>query len=660
VHQKITNAFRNLIPPICILFVLFFLSACGPGKPSSTSSTPARSSQTPGVSPTVPQPTVIKTPTLEPAKPRLLTICLGEEPGSLFLYGDNSAATKSVLQAVYDGPFDIRGFGIQPVLFDTEPTLDNGGASLAAVQVKAGDLIVDDSGNLVKLTEGTLYRPSGCTATECAKTYSGSDPASLDQLVVTFKLKPGLKWSDGNTLTADDSVYSFQVARQLYPSFRPDLVRVTLSYLAVNPLTVEWKGIPGYESGQYSTYFFSPLPRHAWGAIQPADLASSEISAKRPIGWGPYVIDDWVSGDHISLSKNPNYFRAAEGLPHFDKLVFRFVADGSEALDALLAGECDLIDRTIPLDAQASRLNDLQKAGKVNLVIQKETAWEQITFGIASIDPKRVNLFASKEVRQATALCIDRSKIAAQLLGDKSRVLNSYVLPDHPLYNPDVASYNYDPQKASELLAAAGWPGSGTDPTAIRVSSGVTGIPDGTQFEFTYLASDDPQEQKTAQMVKESLATCGLQADIVSKSWNELLASGPDGPVFGRNFDIAQFGWTTSLEPACNLFLSTEISGPYPDFSKGWGGANASGYNNPEFDAACKTALTSLAGTQNYIKASQQAQAIFSADLPALPLFSNDQLIASRPDLCGLSVQDPVSNVFWNLESLDYGPTCPK
>jgi peptide/nickel transport system substrate-binding protein len=589
-----------------------------------------------------------------------LTICLGEEPTSLFLYGDNSTAAKSVLQAVYDGPYDIRGFGIQPVIFDQMPTLDNGGARLAPIEVKAGDIIVDNSGNLVKLVEGSLYRPTGCTAAECAKTYSGSDPVSLDQLVVTFKLKPGLKWSDGNSLTADDSVYSFQVARQLFPSYRPDLIKVTLAYLSVDPLTVEWKGVPGYESGEYSTYFFSPLPRHAWGAIQPADLAANDISAKRPIGWGPYVIDDWVSGDHISLSKNPNYFRAAEGLPHFDKLVFRFVADGAEALDALLAGECDLIDRTIPLDSQASQLNDLQKAGKVNLVVQKETAWEQITFGIASIDPKRVDLFASKEVRQAAALCIDRSKIAAEILGDKNLVLNTYVLPDHPLYNPDAVRYNYDPQKASDLLTAAGWISSGSDPAAVRVSAGVSGIPDGTHFEFNYLVSNDPQEQKTAQMVKESLSACGLQADITTKPWNELLASGPDGPVFGRNFDMAQFGWSSSLEPACNLYLSEEIPGPYPDFSKGWGGANASGYNNPEFDAACKSALTSLDGTPNYIKASQQAQAVFSEDLPALPLFSNSQLIASRPDLCNLSVEDPISSVFWNLESLDYGKNCTK
>jgi peptide/nickel transport system substrate-binding protein len=638
-----------------LFFVFFFLSACSStGKP-----TPEQASATIPASPGV-TPTVAATSTPEPPKSRLLTVCLGEEPASLFLYGDNSAAAKSVLQAIYDGPFDINGFDYQPVILDQKPTLENGAARLEPVQVKPGDLIVDNNGNLVKLAEGALYRPSGCTTSACALSYTGTETVTLDELTVTFKLNPGIKWSDGTALSADDSVYSYQVARQLFPAYRPDLIKVTQSYRAVDQATLEWKGAPGYESGEYFTYFFTPFPRHAWGSISPQDLATSEISARQPIGWGPYVIEDWVSGDHISLRKNPGYFRAGEGLPHFDKLVYRFVSDSQAALSALLAGECDLIDPTVSLDSQASNLSDLQKAGKVSLAVQKETSWEQITFGITPFDPKHPSLFASKQVRQAVAFCLDRSKIAAEVLGDKNLVLDSYVPADQPVFNPEIKRYAFDPQKAAELLAAAGWVDSDNDPATPRVSAGVAGIADGAPFEFTYLVSTDAEQQKTAELVKESLAQCGLKANIEIQAWDKLLASGPDGPVFGRNFDLAQFGWTTSLEPACNLYLSEEIPGPYPDFPKGWGGANASGYNNPEFDLACKTALTSLSGSENYKKAHQQAQAIFSEDLPAIPLFSQNRLIASRPDLCGLKIDGSFSGVFWNLESLDYGASCPK
>jgi peptide/nickel transport system substrate-binding protein len=648
VSQKIITIILNLI------FVFSFLSACGTGK-----ATPEQASATIPASPGVTS-TVTAISTLEPPQNRVLTICLGEEPTSLFLYGDNSAAAKSVLQAIYDGPYDINGFDYQPVILTQKPTLENGAARLEPVQVNAGDLIVDNNGNLVKLAEGVIYRPSGCTTSACTLSYSGSEPVNLDQLTVTFKLKPGIKWSDGSALSADDSVYSFQVARQLFPAFRSDLIKVTQSYQAVDQATVEWKGTPGYESGEYFTYFFTPFPRHAWGSITPQDLATTEISARRPIGWGPYVIENWVAGDHISLRKNLDYFRASEGLPHFDKLVYRFISGNQAALTGLLAGECDLIDPTVSMDSQANNLTDLQKAGKVNLVVQKEIAWEQITFGITPFDSKKRSLFASKQVRQAVALCLDRSKIASEVLGDKNLVLDSYVLPDQPDYNPGIKRYESDPKKAAELLAASGWLDSDNDPATPRLSSGVAGIADGTPFEFAYLVSTDPEEQKTAGLVKESLAQCGLKANIETQAWDKLLASGPDGPVFGRSFDLAQFGWTTGLEPACNLYLSEEIPGPYPDFPKGWGGANASGYNNPEFDLACKTALTSLSGSANYKKAHQQAQAIFSEDLPAIPLYSHDQLIVSRPDLCGLKKDGALTNVFWNLESLDYGENCPK
>ena len=89
---------------------------------------------------------------------------------------------------------------------------------LQPVQVNPGDLIVDSSGNAVNLETGVTYRPSGCTEMACAQTYSGDQPVTMDQLVLDFKLLPGIKWSDGTPLTSADSVYSYEIARALYPS----------------------------------------------------------------------------------------------------------------------------------------------------------------------------------------------------------------------------------------------------------------------------------------------------------------------------------------------------------------------------------------------------------------------------------------------------------
>ena len=122
---------------------------------------------------------------------RLLTICLVNEPRSLFLYDAVSTSEQSVLAAIYDGPIDIKDFTPSPVILEELPSLANGNALLQPVQVGKGDLIVDAQGNLMNLDDGVLYRPSGCTQFTCAQTYSGTDPVQMDQLVGAFQVAAG-------------------------------------------------------------------------------------------------------------------------------------------------------------------------------------------------------------------------------------------------------------------------------------------------------------------------------------------------------------------------------------------------------------------------------------------------------------------------------------
>jgi len=382
-----------------------------------------------------PTQTVIATPTPEPVEPRLLSICIGNEPESLYFYGNHSGAEFNIFQAIYDGPIDLRGYAASPVILDELPTQANGGARIESTQVNPGELIVDAAGKWVNLEEGVQYFPGGCTSLDCAQTYSGKDPVTMDSLVLTFKLLPGILWSDGTSLTASDSVYSFELARSVYPAYYPEVVALTRQYQALDDLTIQWTGVPGAYGGPYEARFFSPLPRQAWSGLSTDDLPTAEISSRKPMGWGPYIIEQWTPGDHISLKKNENYFRAGEGLPYFDELVFRFVSTSSEALDALRAGECDLADETTGLTADLDQVLDLEASGDLKITPRNGTAWEQISFGISSIDPQKIPIFASREVRQAVSMCIDRQALAAQAFSGQAQVIDSYVLTEHPLYN---------------------------------------------------------------------------------------------------------------------------------------------------------------------------------------------------------------------------------
>jgi peptide/nickel transport system substrate-binding protein len=593
--------------------------------------------------------------------PRLLTICMGQEPTSLFLYADASAAARSIRQAIYDGPYDIVNYDLSPVILENKPSLADGSLALEAVEVQPGASIVDKDGRLVKLAEGVGYLPAGCNDAGCAAVYSGQQPVQMDRLAARFKLKSGLQWSDNSPLTADDSVFSYEVARSLYPRARAELLEHTSSYQALDETNLVWQGVPGYRSAAAVSAFFTPLPRHAWGGLASADLLTAEAVNRKPLGWGPYVIDEWTGGDHITLSRNPAYFRSAQGLPAFDRLVFRFVPDREQALAALLAGECDMLDESLHLEGETARLAELESSGKVSLVFQPGTAWEHIDFGLISAkDPANggpLPLFQAKEVRQAVGQCIDRQRMASELFAGKSEVPDSYVPNAHPLFNPDVKRYSFDPQAAAASLEALGWTDNDANPATPRLSKGIPGLADGTPFEFNFLTTDEPEKLQAAKILQESLAQCGIKADIDSLTAQALFVPGPEGPVFGRNFSSAQYGWVTALEPPCFLYTTQEIPGSYPAYPKGWGGANAAGYSNAEFDRACQQAQTTLPETPEHRDAHFQAQAIFTQDLPALPLYQRLKLVVTRPELCGVTVDPSSDTALWNLEN--FGADCP-
>jgi len=154
------------------------------------------------------------------------------------------------------------------------------------------------------------------------------------------------------------------------------------------------------------------------------------------------------------------------------------------------------------------------------------------------------------------------------------------------------------------------------------------------------------------------LAQCGLAVRVVGQETQTYLAPGPEGPVFGRDFDLAQYAWVTAQEPPCSLYLTNEIPGAYPQASKGWGGVNAAGYSNPAYDAACQNALYALPDWPQHREAHQQAQAIFAEDLPSLPLYWRFKVVATRPDLCGVSFEPSSSSALTYLEDFDDAEGC--
>ncbi|MBN2387787.1 MAG: peptide ABC transporter substrate-binding protein [Anaerolineales bacterium] len=626
-----------------VLLLVFSLSACGSN--ADAPSTPELTS-------------LPLEPSASPSSPRTLTVCLGSEPASLFPLGNLSSSAQAVLAAVYDGPIDSNSYGYQPVILEKLPSIGDGDAELIPVPVYVGDEVVDAEGIPVTLTAGTRIRPAGCRSDNCAIEYDGLSEVQMDQMVVNFSLLPGLEWSDGEPLTAHDSIFAYTLAANPDLPGSKYLTDRTQAYEAVDDLTVQWWGRPGYIDPTYYVNFWAPLPRHLWESYSPGELPEIDIAAVTPIGWGPFIIVEWLEGDRVILEKNANYFRAAEGLPHFDTLVFRFVPDPETALSELVAGRCDLLDPGIRLDGQVSLLQAMDGQGQLQLLVTTTPVMERIDFGIRPAEyddgyyagSDRADFFGDPRLRQAITLCIDRQRIVDTVTLGLSEVPGSFLPAEHPHFNPAVTSYAYDPSAADQLFEQAGWRDVDQDPATPRQAWGVSTVLNGTELALTYYTTGAAQRVQVVTIVAESLAGCGVRVEVQYFEPAGLYAPGPDGPLFGRSFDLAQFSMgNTGIEPSCAWYTSAEV----PDVANYWVGTNLSGYSNPGFDAACLAVRQSIPDDAVFGQGYQETQAIFARDLPVIPLYWRLKAAAARPDLLNFSLDPTAATSLWNIESFD-------
>ncbi|MBE7534144.1 MAG: hypothetical protein HS124_00165 [Anaerolineales bacterium] len=606
-------------------------------------------------------PAPLPSPSPMPA-PRTLTICLGEEPNTLYLYDRLNAAARSVLSAVYDGPMDIREYAYEAVILEKVPSLEDDDAQVNSVRVSAGDDIVDAAGDVVSLTTGVKLRPSGCRNESCEIIYDGASDIQMDQMTVTFMMLEGLQWSDGEPLTADDSLYSFELASHKDTPGSKFLIDRTQTYEAADERAVQWQGLPGYIDPEYYANFWTPLPRHLWEGQSPADLMRLDISSRFPMGWGPYILKEWNAGKSLHLTKNLNYFRARNDLPNFDDLIFLIIPDANAALTALTNGTCDALDPSVRLDGQVGLLREMQSQNQLQMLTAQSMTMEWLGIGIApasydnGFHPQsdRPEFFSDVRMRQALALCLDRQKAADTVLFGLSQVPDSYLPFDHPLHNGNIQRYEFNPTAGAQILENIGWLDADNDPFTPRVAAGVTGVPTGTALVLNYDVSSATQRRQTAEILQQSLSACGVGLNLRFHTASDFYAQGPSGLLFGRQFDLAEYAiGVNSLEPQCAWFTTPQI----PKAANSWVGVNVSGYQNSSFDTACGQSLRSLPGEAEYAS-HQEAQALFAAELPSIPLYLRLKVAATRPDFCGFVLDASSTFTLFDIEMFDYGFPC--
>ena len=639
---------------LIIIVSILALSAC-----SGKNNQPTQSASTA-------EPTEAPTPTAKATSK--LTVCLGEEPQTLYLYAGSTQAMWSILEAIYDGPIDTQNNTPVPVILNDLPSLDNGGVKLQSAPVSQGDKVANTAGEVVSLQKGVKVFPEGCTTASCAVEWDGLSPLNLVQMTADFSLLPDLKWSDGEALTAEDSVYSYQLSADPATKVVKTNIDRTADYTVVDAQTVKWTGIPGYLTTRPASFFWLPQPKHLLETYTAEELNSAEITNKTPMGWGAYQIAEWIPGSEIRLVKNPNYYKSSEGLPKFDELIYRFLPTVPNAdLSPMVNGECDIMDTSTGLEDQVQSVRELELAGNITSYFGQGPAWEAINFGIkpASYDAvynpyeDRQDIFSDLRTRQAFASCINRPAIISDVLFSQSQIPSTYLPLTNPLAVQGLPVIGYDPTMGIQLLEEVGWLDQDGNPDTPRTAAGVPNVFNDTPFSVTYSVADTEQNRQVAQIVVSSMKDCGVEVIPQFLAPSELLAAGPEGLLFGRNFDLAQLGWSSGAMPSCFLYASSEI----PTAENNWlgtqyGGVNLTGYSNPDYDADCNAMLNAGLDIDAFNQNNQITQQLLANDLPMLPLFYQIKAMVSRVALCGLSLDTSSRSGLSNIESLEISQTC--
>jgi peptide/nickel transport system substrate-binding protein len=622
------------------------LTACGP------------KAETPGTGGTV-VPTDPPVPT-EPPAPKTFVVCMSQEPADLNIFSDTALVKAAVLEAVNEtNGMDTRSYTYQAVWVQKVPSYTDGDAQLLPVEVKVGDSVYDAvSDSVLTIAADSKVNLMGEDGKIVLVDFAATPAFTTVHQSVTWKLVDGLTWEDGTPVTSDDELFSFEIANSLDSPIGKYNYERTESFTTSDAQTFTWVSLPGYTSGTYFIdLLLAPTPRHIYGAngstpMTVAEMMADETFNRQPLSFGPFKLTEWVAGDHITLVKNPTYFRANEGLPKVDTMIYRFIADTNQLVAQLASGECDLGTQDSAFDSVMSAIKDYEAQGLMTAQVVAGSSYEHIDFNALPVEgytgfagsvknADGTPLFANPDIRRAFSYCIDRQAVI-DAAGGVGVIQYTYTNPTAPLYAGDanVTIYPFDPAKGLELLAANGWTDTDGD--------GILDNGQGQKFSFIHSTKMNNMRQLTTQNIQQQLLeNCKIETTIAGYG-AEYWDPGPDGLVWGRQYDVGEWTTSTGVEPPCNMYTTTTI----PNEVNGWNANNTGGFSNAEFDTACALALNT---TDPIIKQQQHAlaQKIFSEYLPAIPLFNRAKICVVTSNGEGV-IMDPTNNSeLWNVENFD-------
>ncbi|HTF75070.1 MAG TPA: ABC transporter substrate-binding protein [Bradyrhizobium sp.] len=408
---------------------------------------------------------------------------------------------------------------------------------------------------------------------------------SADGKTVTIKLRPGVKFHDGEPLTAEAAKYSIDRHLTMRGSFRKPEIGTVDSVDIVDPLTIKLN----------LKQPFSPL------IAQLTDRAGMMVSPKavkeagdkfglKPVCAGPYKFVERVQQDRIVFEKFADYWNKDN--IHIDRIVHLPLVDATVRLANLKSGGLDLIERLLATD-----IKDVQADKRLKLSSAIELGYQGVTLNIGK-DKAKGPLSQSAKVRQALDLSIDREAINQVVFNGEFKPGNQWVNPDHPYYQKAFPVRGRDAAKAKALLKEAGV----TAPVSVDFM-----VPKGAETEAV------------AQVIQSMAAETGFDMKIRVTEFATSLKQAEAG-----EYQAYMLAWSGRIDPDGNSYIFLKTNAPQ----------NYSAWSNPDADKALDDAR--LVTDQAQRKAIYEKLTKFALDEePLLYIYHRRILIAHTTRLEG-------------------------
>lgn len=414
-----------------------------------------------------------------------------------------------------------------------------------------------------------------------ATSWEGAD----DGKSITFKLREGVTWHDGQPFTSADVAFSAMevwkplqnLGRTIFANLEgvdtPDDLTAVFRFSQPTPLQLIQNALP---------VVTSVLPKHLY---EGSDIKENPLNTA-PVGTGPFKFAEHQAGQYYRLTRNDAYW--AEGAPQLDEIIYRVLPDRAAAANSLEAGEIQLAAFSmVPVV-------ELERVGKIDGLEVITKGYEALTYQLTVEINHRREKMANLKVRQAIAHAIDKQFVVDTIfLGYAAQATGPVPANAPEFYTPDVTLYDFDIDKANALLDEAGF------------------APDTSGVRFTLDLLPAPYFAETKQFgdyLRQALAKVGIDANVVAND-----SAGHQKAVYtDHDFDLAIAPTVFRGDPAISTTVLVRSGTP-----AGVPFSNQGGYENAEVDALIDKAAITLDSAER-VALYHDFQKMVTADLPLI------------------------------------------